>query len=150
LPDEPRELALKRCFFVAIGGDDHGGFFVSPESLAAGADEPRSLVVLNSSWKLVDFQSAVLTRSLTFGLATRTLTSALMWRSTRTRPLSRYAPGAFQASGRSRIREAMTERRTFRHLSGTSRRGFSIGAPRFELGTSCPPDCSGRWVPSVG
>jgi hypothetical protein len=59
LPDEPREFALKRCFFVAIGGDDHGGFFVSPESLAAGADEPRSLVVLNSSWKLVDFQSAV-------------------------------------------------------------------------------------------
>ncbi len=59
LPDNVRIFALEHCFFVAIGGDE-GGFFVSPQSLTAGgASGGRWLVVLNSSWKLDHFQSAV-------------------------------------------------------------------------------------------
>lgn len=46
-------FALERCYFVAIGGN-HGGFFVSPEYIAG-----RTLIVLNSCWKIDAFQSAV-------------------------------------------------------------------------------------------
>jgi hypothetical protein len=59
LPEDVRNFALDECFFVAVGRPDDGGFFVSPESLRAGAEEPRRLVVLNSSWQGEDFQSAV-------------------------------------------------------------------------------------------
>lgn len=53
LPDKVRTFALERCYFVAIGGN-HGGFFVSPEYIAG-----RTLIVLNSCWKIDAFQSAV-------------------------------------------------------------------------------------------
>jgi hypothetical protein len=36
-------------------------------------------------------------------------------------------------------------RRRFGHLMGTAGEPVSIGAPRFELGTSSPPDFSARW-----
>src|SRR5262249_32100117 len=62
LPEDVRELALERCFFVAIGGDEGGSFF-APETITGlldvGSGAPRYLVVLNSGWKLNDFQSAV-------------------------------------------------------------------------------------------
>jgi integrase len=54
LPEDVREFALEKCFFVTIGRDDDGGFFVSPQFVSG-----RSLVVLNSAWKVDDFQSAV-------------------------------------------------------------------------------------------
>jgi hypothetical protein len=59
LPEDARDFALDRCFFITMGGENEGGFYVSPTTLAAGAEEPRWLVVLNSSWKGEDFQSAV-------------------------------------------------------------------------------------------
>jgi hypothetical protein len=76
LPENARELALERCYFVAITAAQ-GGFYISPQSPLAGDEElQRTLVVLNGagSWRTSRARWPMRWRTCCW--ATRTRTSA--------------------------------------------------------------------------